>query len=503
MLDHQRIKSWFETVYILCFTVGVRSIRCLKALGRFTRLIWAPIAHTLHRVFEWLLLRHLRKLWTEWHRISKDYRLAREHMQETARADRRRAFLQLLAMPIVAIRRHRGAFHTARNVALPILAVVVLVLTVHYWLGANFALALEYRGTPIGYIADEGVYANAATIVRSAIINSDNSFVVEQAPDLHVEVLNANTTLGEQEVSKRIIAAIGDELTQAAGLFVDGVFHGALPTRSELQGQMDAVLSAYKTDTVDGVGFFAQTQIVEGLYPNASLTTATRMKAYLKTLTVQTMRNIEYTETIKYKTMYQETDTLPLGYESVQQPGKNGKQRVFAQEIYVNGVKKYQTVVSTEVLQKPVDRVVSIGAQKYNESTELGDGKATGTFIWPLPYTKTISSPFASRWGSFHGAIDIANGSTNGKPIIATDGGTVVKAEYHSSWGNYVLIDHGNGFKTRYAHCSKLEVKEGDKVAQGQYIAKVGNTGYSFGPHLHFEVIKNGALVNPLDYVQR
>ena len=101
------------------------------------------------------------------------------------------------------------------------------------------------------------------------------------------------------------------------------------------------------------------------------------------------------------------------------------------------------------------------------------------------------------------GAIDIANGSTHGKPIIASDGGTVIEAQYHGSWGYYVLIDHGNGFKTRYAHCSKLEVEAGDKVAQGQYIAKVGNTGYSFGSHLHFEVIKNGVLVNPLDYVQR
>ncbi len=503
MSDRQKIESWFETAYMLCFTIGVRSIRCLKSLGRLTRLIWAPIGHILRRALDWLVLRHLRKLWAEWHHISKDYRLAREHVQETARADRRRAFLQLLAMPILAVRRHRGAFRTVCNMALPILATVVLLFTVEYWLGANFALALEYQGTPIGYIADEGVYANAAAIVRNTVINSDNSFLVEQAPDVRVKVLNSDTTLGEKEVSDRIIAAIGDELTQAAGLYVDGVFHGALPTRSELQGHMDTVLSAHKTDKVDGVDFFSQTQIVEGLYPTISLTTADQMIAYLKTLTVKTMRNIEYTETIKYKTVYQETDMLPLGYETVRQTGKNGKQRVYGQEIYVNGVKKYQTVVSTEIIQAAVDRVIQIGAQKYSDGAELGDGKATGTFIWPLPYTKTISSYFANRWGSMHGAIDIANGSANGKPIIASDGGTVIEAQYHSSWGNYVLIDHGNGFKTRYAHCSKLEVKAGDKVAQGQYIAKVGNTGYSFGAHLHFEVIKNGVLVDPLKYVQR
>ncbi len=503
MADRSKAKQWLETVYAVCFTVGVRSIRCLKALVRITRLVWAPIAHTLRRILDWLLLRHLRTLRDECRRISKDYRTARAHVYETARADRGRAFLQLLAMPILAARRHRGVLRAVGNVVLPIVATVVLVLTVQYWTGASFALALEYQGTPIGYIADEGVYADAATIVRSTVINADDSFTVEQAPDMRVEVLGDASVLGEQEVSNRILQAVDGELTQAAGLYVDGVFHGALPTRGELQQQMDAVLAVHKTDKVDDVGFFAQTQIVEGLYPTTSLTTAERMETYLKTLTIKTIRNIEYTETIKYKTVYQETDELPLGYENVRQTGKNGKQRVYAQEIYVNGVKKYQTVVSTEILQEAVDRVITIGAQKYDASTELGDGKATGTFIWPLPYTKTISSHFANRWGSMHGAIDIANGSTNGKPIIASDGGTVVEAQYHSSWGYYVLIDHGNGFKTRYAHCSKLEVEAGDKVAQGQYIAKVGNTGYSTGPHLHFEVIKNGVLVDPLNYVQR
>ncbi len=502
-MDKEKVIRWLEAAYRVCFVVGVRSVRCLKTLVRITRLLWAPIAHTLRHALDWLLLRHLRALRDECRRISKDYRTAKAHVYETARADRGRAFLQLLAMPILAVRRHRGVFRAVGNVALPVLAAVVLVFTVQYWTGANFALALEYRGTPIGYIADEGVYANAATIVRSTVINADDSFTVEQAPDMRIEVLNDASVLGEQEVSDRILQAVGQELTQAAGLYVDGVFHGALQTSSELQTQMDAVLSAHKTDTVDGVGFFSQIEIVEGLYPSSSLTTAERMSTYLKTLTVKTMRNIEYTETVKYQTVYQETDALPLGFESVQQTGKNGKQRVYAQEIMVNGVKKYETVVSTEVIQEAVDRVVLVGAQKYSDTSELGDGKATGTFIWPLPYTKQISSHFANRWGSLHGAIDISNGSTNGKPIIASDGGTVIEAQYHSSWGYYVLIDHGNGFKTRYAHCSKLEVEAGDKVAQGQYIAKVGNTGYSTGPHLHFEVIKNGVLVDPLNYVQR
>ncbi len=503
MSDSGKQTDWFEILYIVCFTVGVRSVRCLKSVVRFTRLLWAPVAHMLRRVLDWMLLRHICALREEGRRMSKDYRLAREHIQKTAHANRSRVWLLFLAMPILAVRRHRGTFRTIMNVAFPILATVCLVFTVQYWIGADFALALHYQGTSIGYIADESVYANAAAIVRNNVINADDSFTVEKSPLMHVEVLNADTTIGEQDVADRIMQVVGKDLTQAAGLYVDGVFHGALQESRELQAQMETVLSAHKTDSVDEVGFFSQVQILEGMYPSSSLTTAERMNAYLKTLTVKTMQNFEYTETIKYKTIYQETDTLPLGYESVRQAGKNGKQRVHAQKIFVNGVKKYEAVVSTEIIQTAVDRLVLIGAQKYSDGSEFGDGKATGTFIWPLPYTKQISSYFANRWGAMHGAIDIANGSTNGKPIIASDGGTVIEAKYHSSWGNYVLIDHGNGFKTRYAHCSKLKVKAGDKVAQGQYIGNVGSTGYSTGPHLHFEVIKNGSLVDPLKYVKR
>lgn len=467
-MKYEKLISWLETVYVICFMVGVRSVRCLKTLVRFTRLLWVPIAHALRRLWNWLVWRHVQALYAE-------YR----------------------------VHGWRKASRTARNILLPITASVLLVITIQYWAGAEFVLALSYNGKPIGYIADEGVYAEAATIVRDSVINADESFVVEQSPAMRVEVLKTDTLLQTQEVSNRILQAVDSELISGVGLYVDGVFRGALTTRAQLDAAMDSVLSKHKTPLDDGVGFLHQVQLAEGIYPVSALTTLENITNHLNALTVKTMRNLEYTETVKYKTVYQETDTLPLGYESVQVRGKNGSRRVFAQQILVDGKKRYQTVVATQMIKAPVDRVVLIGAQKYNDKTQLGDGKATGVFIWPLPYTKQISSFFTNRWGVMHGAIDIANGSTNGKPIIASDGGTVVEAQYHNSWGNYVLIDHGNGFKTRYAHCSKLDVKVGDKVAQGQYIAKVGNTGYSTGPHLHFEVIKNGVLVNPLNYVKR
>ena len=129
-----------------------------------------------------------------------------------------------------------------------------------------------------------------------------------------------------------------------------------------------------------------------------------------------------------------------------------------------------------------------------------------GDFIWPVPKRITrISSYYGWRilWGrsDFHLGIDIP--AAAGTDIYASNGGTVVTATWHYSYGYYVLIDHGGGYATLYAHNSRLLVKAGDKVQQGDVIAKMGTTGSSSGNHLHFEVRVNGKTQNPLNYVKR
>lgn len=101
---------------------------------------------------------------------------------------------------------------------------------------------------------------------------------------------------------------------------------------------------------------------------------------------------------------------------------------------------------------------------------------------------------------SFHEGLDFT--ADVGTPIMAAAGGVVIAAEYHPHYGNMVDLDHGDGLVTRYAHCSKLLVKSGTVVKRGQKIAEVGTTGRSTGPHLHFEVRKNGAPQNPVKFLQ-
>jgi murein DD-endopeptidase MepM/ murein hydrolase activator NlpD len=101
-----------------------------------------------------------------------------------------------------------------------------------------------------------------------------------------------------------------------------------------------------------------------------------------------------------------------------------------------------------------------------------------------------------------HSGIDIG-GVGYGSKVLASDDGQVMTSGYSSSYGNYVVISHGNGFSTLYAHLSKRSVKEGDKVQKGQVLGLTGSTGNSTGPHLHFEIRKDGATVNPLNYFDK
>lgn len=139
-------------------------------------------------------------------------------------------------------------------------------------------------------------------------------------------------------------------------------------------------------------------------------------------------------------------------------------------------------------------------------------GKYTGTMAWPTPGFGYVSSGFGWRTHpifntrKFHTGIDIASGggpSINGAAIVAVDSGTVFYTGYRGGYGNTVMIDHGGGVVTLYAHMlsGSIAVSNGQSVDKGQRIGSVGSTGYSTGPHLHFEVRVNGSPQNPVNYI--
>ena len=144
-------------------------------------------------------------------------------------------------------------------------------------------------------------------------------------------------------------------------------------------------------------------------------------------------------------------------------------------------------------------------AQAQGEAYETVD-LGNISFIWPCPSSRRITSAFGDRESPTEGAssnhkgVDI--GAASGSDILAAAEGEVVISTYSYSAGNYIMIDHGGGVSTVYMHCSQLLADVGDSVSQGQVIAKVGSTGYSTGPHLHFGIRSGGSYVDPLNYVR-
>lgn len=203
-------------------------------------------------------------------------------------------------------------------------------------------------------------------------------------------------------------------------------------------------------------------------------------------------------ETLPFDVVTKTDSSLGSGQSKVTQAGSDGQKEV--KYIYVQKNDKIvsKSVVEEKVIKAAVNQVVTKGPNRAPVvvAYSRGSGQVSG-LGWPL--NSHINSYYGYRWGGFHTGIDIA-GDT-GDPFVAAASGTVVSAGWAGGYGNCIVIDHGNGIMTRYAHASKLLVSAGQSVSKGQTIGLVGATGNATGSHLHFEVIINGDTANPLNYL--
>ncbi len=196
-------------------------------------------------------------------------------------------------------------------------------------------------------------------------------------------------------------------------------------------------------------------------------------------------------EAIEHKVEVINTDKLYKGESEVKQAGKNGIKETLIEKTRRNDLEVEEEILEEEIVKEPVTKVIWKGTKEL-------PSRGTGDFIWPAVGGE-ITSKQGERWGRYHKGIDIAGVSD--KTIKASDNGKVVEAGFRGSFGNKVVIDHGNGYETVYAHLSSFDVKKGQVVRQGESLGKMGSTGRSTGTHLHFEIHKNDSLENPLSLV--
>ena len=200
-----------------------------------------------------------------------------------------------------------------------------------------------------------------------------------------------------------------------------------------------------------------------------------------------------HNESIPNKTVYQEDDSLYRGLTVVADVGYDGMMRVTDEVETSNDKELSRTTLEEDILYTAMPKLVLVGTKPIPATGSVG------FLIKPLSSYR-FTSTFGPRWGRMHNGIDMA--VAVGTSVKAADGGTVTFSGWKGRYGYMVEIRHNDSMVTRYAHNSKLLVSVGQEVGQGQIIAKSGNTGTSTGPHLHFEVIKDGECVDPMEYLK-
>ncbi|MBQ8917774.1 MAG: peptidoglycan DD-metalloendopeptidase family protein, partial [Oscillospiraceae bacterium] len=367
-------------------------------------------------------------------------------------------------------------------------------------------------------------------------------------------------TAAEQEditdvetLTNRMITASGGTLEEAAGFYLDGRFIGAVENGDKLLDYLVNVLARSETDAEDEtVSFIKSMRLTEGLYPTSQVMplhklvekisgdqhvknvyvnepddtptgvasknniTYSEMKAlnpdiekvsffqvgnevlisrpesYLAT---KVTRTEVYEEDIAFGTDSIPDDRYPQGYTVVVSAGIPGKQTVTANVTYIDGIEESRLVTKTIVTKEPVNKVVRVGTMTPQQYVAGLDQSGSG-FIWPVDWGY-FNGSLGSYWG--HTGMYIAG--NYGAPVRASRSGTVVRSAWYGPYGMHVIIDHGNGVTTLYAHMSEKYAVVGQYVVQGEMIGKVGRTGNVTGPHLHFEVRINGAYQDPIRYI--
>ena len=453
-----------------------------------------------------------------------------------------------------AARRHVNLVFKALNYIVPAVSAVVFVFIVQYAFSLNFAIGVEYNGQHIGYIQDESVFQETEAKIQSRLVYQSDDQELSYHPRFTLAIVPTGTLMTSAELTDTIISASGTDVVEATGLVIDGKFVGAVKDISAVKEHLDSKLAAAKQSETDRVEFTKTVEMEEGLYFKSNVVSEEDLIALIDSntqvdryytvqegdaplsiaekndvtlnelvalnpdiltncpvgrsvlinksesyLPVKRIVTITYEETISYATEYIDTSSLYKGQKQTKTSGQNGTKSITAEVSYVDGLEIGREILSSEVTAQPVNEVILRGTASLPTTSGGGNPSKYG-LIWPTSGSgRYISSPYGGSRN--HKAIDICYyGGAYGRTIVAAHSGTVTYAGWKPSYGYVVFIQSGS-VTTVYAHCSKLAVSTGQTVTQGQYIANIGSTGYSTGPHLHFEVRINGSHVNPARYL--
>ncbi len=383
-----------------------------------------------------------------------------------------------------------------RFTAFVIVAVAALVISI-LSCGIKVGYNVSYSGKNIAVIDNAEVFEDAKAKILSSL--SDEKGAKEISSPKFLPVVTSEDNLASKDQLADAIIENTDSLSASSALTVNGKVL-AYANRTELEKLVDTALCKYYVKGAENTStFLDDVSIVDSYCLNEDIKGSNEIVTIINKLKVKTVSTVTSKSSVKYSTKTIYTSSKVRGYEKVKTKGVKGVKTETAVVETLNGKETAKTVIARKLVKEPVEKVVIKGtAASMTSATARAQAKSAG-FICPL--NKGSIKQISAYWGDGrnHKAMDFSGNV--GTPIFAAKAGTVVSAGWDGNYGYAVVIDHGNGLKTRYAHANALCVKKGATVKQGQQIATLGTTGRSTGPHLHFEVIKNGTRVNPAPYI--
>ena len=355
--------------------------------------------------------------------------------------------------------------------------------------GITLGFRVNYEGSDIATVRDEGVFEKAKSIVLEHMESTDADRAIK-TPGFKM-TLTVSDRLDTAMTLANAIVENTTDIVEASALVVNGECI-ACGEADELRQCLEESRTRFEIKGAENKSEFTdEVSFQDGYYLKSEISNFDEIKAAVQNIGVKTVSVITTDTEIAFSKKTVKTSKELVGYSEVTTVGQNGLSRKTESVETVNGEEISRTELSNEVVKEPVTEVTTVGTAKNTASAKAG-------LICPLKKgCFTISAYYGD--GRSHKGVDLA--AKKGTPIYAAGDGTVTYAGYDGDYGYSVIISHANGISTRYAHANSLCVSKGQTVSQGDVIAYVGSTGYSTGNHLHFEVMVKGSCVNPTSYV--
>ena len=370
--------------------------------------------------------------------------------------------------------------------------VITLFVTVS---GLTLGYKVVYNGKVIATVNDKSISYDAFNIAQKNVSVDMQKYLDE--PTLSLTISFKDKFSSADEVADDMLSAT-DEIVYTTALIVNGEYV-AFADKEKVNELLELRRTAFYSPKFESSAEFVdEIKTESGYFMTSDVANGKNIDEVVASLNVKTVYTKVSDVTIPYSKKQVNSSLQKVGYKKVTTTGKNGLSRKTEMVETINGEVLKTTLLNEKVVTEPVTQVTTVGTARNTISKADRENITAAGFICPLAKgTYKISSYWGD--GRNHKGIDLC--ANYGVSIYSAAAGKVTFAGWHGDYGYSVVIDHGNGLQTRYAHCSKLFVKTGTRVSQGETIAAIGSTGYSTGNHLHFEVIVNGTRVNPAPYI--